>query len=431
MNSLKHRSVPIEVSDASRDKVSPAAIPRVAFVTSHPIQYQVPVFRHLAQREDLEFEVFFAMLPDAATQGAGFGVHFEWDIPLLEGYPYQVLQNIAKRPNVTTFRGCDTPDVGDELRRSNIDVVVVNGWVVKTCLQTLWACRKLRIPCIVRGEANNLRPRPWWKRVLQRQLVRRYDAYLPIGSASREFYRSYGIPEQQMFDARYCVENERFARAAEEARPRRAELRRQWGIPDQAVCFLFCGKFEPKKHPMELLESFRAALQRQPNAQTLHLLMVGDGQLRYECDRIANEIRDLATRHSLLAAPPVTFTGFLNQSQIVNAYVAADVLTLPSDHGETWGLVVNEAMACGLPAIVSDQVGCAADLIVEGTTGWVFPFGQWNRLADLLLELSNNPNRTWAMGSDCKDLIRNYSPAITAEGIAAAVMARSEKNATW
>ncbi len=276
----------------------------MAFVTSHPIQYQVPVFRCLATRADIDLTVLFAMLPDAASQGAGFGVAFEWDVPLLEGYRWQVLQNVSPSPSVTSYRGCDTPDIASTLRELQIDVVVVNGWVVKSCLQTLRAAKRLGIPCIVRGEANNLRHRSWWKRWIQRQLVRRYDAVLPIGIANREFYRGYGIAESSMFDARYCIENERFIRAATVAEPKRAMLRTHWKIPSQSVCFLYCGKFEPKKHPVELVDAFLGAYQRAANRGDarvpLHLLMVGDGELRRECER---RLAQFMTSHTMVAPP--------------------------------------------------------------------------------------------------------------------------------
>ncbi|MEO1524561.1 MAG: glycosyltransferase family 4 protein [Planctomycetota bacterium] len=384
-------------------------IPRVAFVTSHPIQYQVPIFRHLADREDIDFRVLFAMLPDAAAQGDGFGVQFEWDIPLLEGYPYSVLDNVAAQPSVTQFKGCDTPGVTDVLQHERIDAVIVNGWVVKTCIQTLRACKRLGIPCIVRGEANHLRPRPWWKKLLQRQLVRRYDAFLPIGTANREFYSGYGIPESRMFDARYCIENDRFARAAAQSLPRREQLREQWGVAHDAVCFLFCGKFETKKHPLELLNAFAHTVVSHPE-QRVHLLMVGDGELRQRCEDCLRE-QDLR----------VTLTGFLNQSEIVDAYVASDCLVLPSDHGETWGLVVNEAMACGKPAIVSDQVGCHRNLIRQGETGWVFEFGQWSQLSAAMAKAHEQRERLAAMGESANRLIQGYSPLAASEGMADAV----------
>jgi glycosyltransferase involved in cell wall biosynthesis len=397
--------------------------PRVVFVTSHPIQYQVPVFRCLAARTDMEFIVLFALLPDAASQGAGFGVAFEWDVPLLEGYTYRVLKNVATVPSVTCYKGCDTPEIEAVLRELQIDVVIVNGWVVKTCLQALWAAKKLGIPCIVRGEANNLRKRSWWKRWLQRLLVRRYDAVLPIGKANREFYRRHGVADVKMFAAPYCVENERFARAAAEAEPRRRELRSQWSIPENAVCFLYCGKFEHKKHPVELVEAFLQAFQNvnqsAANGPPIYLLMVGDGELRYQCEQLVSAF---VTRCSLPCAP-VTFTGFLNQSRIVEAYVAADVLVLPSDAGETWGLVVNEAMACGRLAIVSDLVGCAQDLIENGRTGWTFSFGDWKQLEQLLLEARAVVGASSSFAEYQQRLLMHYSPATAAAGMVAAVQA--------
>ena len=387
-----------------------APLMKLAFVTSHPIQYQVPIFRDLASRDDVDFQVLFAMLPDAAAQGAGFGVEFEWDIPLLEGYRHRVLENVSPNPGVTHYGGCDTPGIVDILRSEKIDAVVVNGWVVKTCLQTLRACKKLGIPCIVRGEANHLRPRPWWKRVLQRQLIRRYDAYLPIGTANREFYASYGIPSSAMFDAWYCIENQRFERAANSLADQRSELRTRWNVPQDAICFSFCGKFETKKHPVELIRAFGDAnKQWSANAggRPLHLLMVGDGELRAACERIVQQ-------ESL----PVTMTGFLNQSEIVGSYVASDCLVLPSDHGETWGLVTNEAMACSRPAIVSDQVGCQRDLIQAGETGFSFSFGQWNQLTDCILRAANADLA--GMGANANRLIQDYSPQAAADGIAKA-----------
>jgi len=203
---------------------------RITFVTSHPIQYQVPVFRQLAVMPGLDFSVLFAMLPEASEQGKGFGVDFSWDIPLLEGYAYQLLDNIAAKPSVTEFRGCDTPAIGSILKATRPDAVIVNGWVVKTCLQTLLACKRLGIPCLVRGEANNLRERPAWKRLLQRLLVGQYAACLYIGEQNRAFYRSCGVRGSKLFAAPYCVENDRFEALAQSLKNRKNQLREHWRI---------------------------------------------------------------------------------------------------------------------------------------------------------------------------------------------------------
>lgn len=379
---------------------------RIAFVTSHPIQYQIPVFRELARRQEVELEVLFAHLPDEKEQGDGFGVDFTWDIPLLEGYPYRILNNVARVPSVTRFSGCDTPEIAQLIGDGGFDAVIVNGWVVKTCLQALRACRRSGTPCLVRGEANHLRPRPWWKKILQKSLVRRFSAHLYIGEANRQFYESYGVRPGQLFPARYCVENDRFTQAALDEELRHS-TRKRYGIPNERVCFLFSGKFEPKKHPMELVRAFGDAVQRGTKS---FLLMLGDGPLRKNCEQLARQ-SDL----------PIHFAGFVNQSKMPAAYSAGDCLILPSDHGETWGLVVNEMMSCARPAITSDQVGCSQDLIIDGETGFTFPFGDWRKLSDLIATCSDHPNQLDEMGKRASKCIQSYSPRAAAEGILQAV----------
>jgi glycosyltransferase involved in cell wall biosynthesis len=379
---------------------------RLAIVTTHPIQYQVPWFRALAAEPAVELTVFYCQLPDAAQQGDGFGVAFAWDVPLLEGYRYEVLPNVAKSANVTTFRGCDNPALYEKIQRGRFDAVIVNGWVAKSCLQALFASRRAGIPCIVRGESNAIRPRAWWKRQIHRSLLRQYAAFLVIGSSNAEFYRGHGISPRRMFPGLYCVDNARFTSAADRLRGRRNELRAAWGISEDATVVMYCGKFIPKKHPLTLLRSASLACN---TGTRLHLLLAGDGELRPECESFAR------TRQV-----PATFIGFLNQSRLAEAYVAADCLTLPSDDGETWGLVVNEAMACGRAAIVSDRVGCAPDLIIPGRTGEVFPFGDEPALAEVLSRMGADRHRLVEMGQAARSHVANYSiDALTSGTLAA------------
>jgi len=121
---------------------------------------------------------------------------------------------------------------------------------------------------------------------------------------------------------------------------------------------------------------------------------------------------------------PVSFTGFLNQTEIAQAYVAGDCLVLPSDYGETWGLVVNEAMVCGLPAIVSDRVGCGPDLVEEGITGSIFPFGDVDALAKKMIDLASDSRKAEEMGQRAKQLVlQNYSVEKAVEGTMKAIEA--------
>jgi glycosyltransferase involved in cell wall biosynthesis len=381
---------------------------RVAIFATHPIQYQVPWFQALAQRPELALKVYFGQVPDAIQQGVGFGVGFHWDIPMREGYESEVLQNVAERPVLGAFAGCDTPQVARTLREWGPDLAILTGWQSKMLVQAWWACVRLSVPRIMRGESNAMAKRPPWKHVAHRVWLRGFDRFLAIGKANRDFYLQAGIPEARIHPCPYFVDNERFATAAGTLRARRSELRAKWSIPEHATCFLFCGKLIPKKHPLDLLRALERAVAAGGPA---HVLAVGDGELMAEA-------RALAERERL----PVTFAGFLNQTEIVGAYVAADCLVLPSDTGETWGLVVNEAMACGIPAIVSDQVGCGPDLVRDGATGATFPMGDVEALARLLIDFSRDPVRLRALGATARDRVSAcYSVERAVEGTVAAI----------
>ena len=380
----------------------------LAIVETHPIQYKAPLFRKLAADPRIDLTVFYAMIPDAAQQGAGFGVSFAWDVPLLEGYRYEVLENRAKPPSVTAFSGCDTPGILARFRRDRPDAVLVNGWGTKTALQALWTCRRLGIPCLVRGEANRLRSRAGWKHALHRMLMPQYSAWLAIGSANRDFYRFHRCREDRIFWAPYAVDNDFFAAQAAARAGRRNELRAAFGLPPDAVVFLFAGKLEVKKNPQDLLEAV-ARLPADLRAKA-YVLVAGEGPLRAACERLAHE-RDLR----------VSFAGFLNQSRLPDAYAAADVLVLPSDAGETWGLVVNEAMASGRPAIVSRAAGCCADLIEEAKTGHSFALHDVQGLADLLAGYLRDPGLAARQGLAAADRIHLFGVDAAAAGIAVAV----------
>lgn len=382
----------------------------VIIVATHPIQYQIPWFQALAKQTDINLEILYISIPDAQEQGVGFGIAFHWDIPLFEGYSWQVAEGVNYNPNLHSFwaRWIDHPI--NRLRQLQPDVVVLTGWHTWTLLQLLWACKFLGIPCIVRGESNNLKPRPFWVKWLHREILRHYSAFLAIGHANAQFYQYGSVEARKLFTCPYFVDNQRFAEAAKILRSKRTELRQIWNIPQEAVCFCYVGKLEPKKRILDLLTALQQLIEL-PLTISVHLLVVGTGELM-ESAKIFVETHQL----------PVTFVGFLNQSEIARAYVATDCLVLPSDYGETWGLVVNEAMACSLPAVVSDRVGCGLDLVEPGKTGEIFPFADTHALMERLYSLAINPSLLKKMGEQAYNrVIEKYSINQAVKGTLAAV----------
>lgn len=352
---------------------------RVGLLASHPVQYQAPWFRALAR--ECELEVFFAHRQSAAEQGrAGFGVAFDWDVDLRGGYRNRFLNNIARRPGVDRFGGCDTPEIGAIIGQSDMpfDAFIVMGWYLKSYLQAVAACRRAAVPVLARGDSQLRTPRSLWRRlameVRQRWLLRRFDGFLSVGARHREYLEHFGVPAERIFFAPHCVDNEWFAARAAQAQARRRQIRAEWGAAENDLVALFVGKLQSNKRPQDLLDA-TARLGCGSTPAACVPVFVGAGEQE-------SEMREKAARLRVKSH----FAGFKNQTELPVCYAAADVLVLPGR--ETWGLVVNEAMACGVPAVVSDAVGCGPDLVEEGRTGFVFPVGNVDALAGCLAHVA-------------------------------------------
>ena len=381
---------------------------RLAVISTHPIQYHSAWFRALAAFPELDLQIYYCHKATPREQaGAGFGVEFDWDVPLLEGYPHTFLKNVAASPGHGGFRGFDTPEIKEVIRRREYDAVLVNGWHYKSAWQAIRACWKWKVKVMVRGDSHLHTPRSMVKRALKaftyRRFIPRFDACLAAGQWSREYFLHYGARAQRIFLVPHAIDSKRFQSEAEYLEPRRAELRKENGLDENAIVFMFSGKFIAKKRPLDFVRAIERAAPRNPRIQGL---MVGDGPLRVACEDLVRERKI-----------PIRFTGFLNQSQIIKAYVACDALVLPSDGGETWGLVVNEAMACARPCIVSDRVGCGPDLVIPQETGSIFPLWDVDALANSMLELAGNPQRMISMGLEAQSRLRNYSIETAVDGI--------------
>jgi glycosyltransferase involved in cell wall biosynthesis len=351
---------------------STGAHPKIGILVSHPIQHHAPWFRELARRFDLV--VHFMHHQDRRAQAAaGFGVEFDWDVDLVADYRHVWLPNVARQPGVADFFGCDTPAIYDVVRAGRFDAFVVFGWNRKSALQGIHACQLARVPVLVRGDSQLRGERsPLWRVIkypLYRMLLPRLGGYLFVGRRSREYLEHYGICEKRMFFVPHTVDENEFRRDPDLTTGRREELRRGAGIPGDAFVVLFVGKLIDKKRPGDLVRA--VARLADDDRRAVHALFVGDGPLRRDLERDAQ------------AAPGrVHFAGFRNQREIPECYRLADVLVLPSDGRETWGLVVNEAMRCGVPAIVAEDAGCAPDLVDDGETGFRYPTGDVDALAD-------------------------------------------------
>ena len=373
---------------------------RLAVVTSHPIQYQAPLFRELATRLDLS--VFFACRATSQDQAnAGFGVAFDWDIDVTSGYRSRFLTNVSRTPAPNRFFCCDTPEIGGLLRQGRFDALLVMGWHLKTYWQAISAAKSLGMPVLVRGDSQLGTPRGTAKRMVKKILypraLRIFDAALYVGERSRAYWDHYGYPRDRMFFSPHCVDTKWFTARAD--LDKRGEIRRRLGIAADAKVALFAGKLVAFKRPLDLVA---AAALLKTGGYAVSILIAGSGPL--EAELAAAVTASGVSLHQL---------GFCNQTEMPGAYAAADVLVLPSSGRETWGLVANEAQACGLPVIVSSACGCAPDLAADGTAGCIFPFGDTEALSAALRAMLDHPPALTSI----LEKSANYSVEAAADGI--------------
>src|SRR5262245_60309953 len=345
----------------------------LGILASHPIQYHSPWFRSLSQQMDVN--VFYSYRQSSEGQAdAGFGVAFDWDTPLLDGYNHRWLENAARRPGLSTFAGCDNPEIYDIVRTGRFDAFLVFGWNRKSSIQAFRACRQQRVPFIMRGDSHLLTHRSTLKSAAKfvpfRWFLPRIDAHLYVGQHNREYLKHYGVRDERLFFCPHFVDNDFFREASEHARTTGEDrkLRARLRIPSTAFVFSFAGKMIPRKRAADVIQSAIDLLNK-PLGANVHVILAGDGPLRTELERLSGPRQDR-----------IHFIGFLNQSEMPTFYAASDALVLPSNGEETWGLVVNEAAACGVPSIVSNQAGCSADLIASNFTGAVFTAGDISEL---------------------------------------------------
>jgi glycosyltransferase involved in cell wall biosynthesis len=389
----------------------PRSRARVAFVTSHPIQYHTGWFAAVAGAGAMELEVLYCHDPAPVEQAAaGFGVPFSWDLPLLEGYRYRFLDNRASRPGLGTFAGLDTPELAAIIQSRRYDAVVVNGWHYKSAWQAIRAGWRARVPVLVRSDSHLHTSRSRLKMLVKsapyRWFIGRLSGCLAVGRWSSDYFLHYDADPERVFVVPHAIDRS-FARDAIQLATCREQFRERWRLPASGTIFLFAGKFIDKKRPLDFVRAIHHAWQQNP---AIGGLMVGDGPLRLECERLVQQLQ-----------VPIVFAGFLNQSQMVPAYLAADAIVVPSNGEETWGLVVNEAMTCGRPALVSDRVGCGPDLVLHGETGFTFPLGDVAALGDLIALCAARPGQLAAMGRCARARMTDYSVTTAADRLTGAV----------
>jgi glycosyltransferase involved in cell wall biosynthesis len=380
---------------------------RITAVMTHPIQYMSPWFRSItSERRDLELTVLYGAVPSPEQQGVGFGRAFTWDVPLTDGHRAVICADAAgMRFDSNSFFGLDVPDIGRRIEATTPDVVLLPGWHAAMQVRTLRECRRAGIPVLYRGDSTLVSGRrglvrPIWS-LKTRLMLRQFSGYLSVGRCATDYLRHFGVPESRIDRSPHCVDNAAFASAAERLRvpAHRESLRAAIGARAGDLVVLFAGKFHEQKRPLDAVRAAAAA------GSNIVLLMAGDGVL---ADAARAEAARLGVR--------LAWKGFLNQSQVPEAFAAADVLLVPSAW-ETWGLIVNEALASGVPCIVTEGVASAPDLVDADVNGWVVPVGDTTAMAAAIRALGTRLEQGESFRDACQRAAHRCSFDVATEGL--------------
>jgi glycosyltransferase involved in cell wall biosynthesis len=369
---------------------------RLAYLVSHPIQYQAPLLRRIAQEPDIDLTVFFGS--DFSVRGykdKGFGVGVKWDVPLVDGYRHEFLPVLRDDANPGTWSPLNY-GIFSRLRGSKgaagFDVLWMHGYSSLNALQGMLAAKSLGIPVLVRaepwlGDRDRSGPTLAAKRLFFKLLRGLVDGALPIGTLNAEYWRHYLGKDFPLYRMPYAVDNHYFQSRCEEAREGRAALQNELKLDPTRPVILFASKLQRRKRCGDLVEAYKNLLLEPGMRSHPYLVIVGDGEERAALERQAADS----------GLDGIQFCGFRNQSELPRFFDIATVFVLPSQH-EPWGLIVNEVMNAGRAVIVSDDVGCQPDLVEDGVEGCVFPVGDVAALTDALQRVLATPETAVAMG---------------------------------
>ena len=390
---------------------------RVAIVASHVIQYQDPFFRLLAADPIVDLTVLYLSSAGAQTyQDKDMGTSLRWDVDLLTGYRHLFLRNLAGDSNRGWTRHIN-PGLVPALLRGHFDMVIfMLGWGSVSAMAGILTCRLAGIPFFLYGDSSFPPPEDSSRRRIRasllRLLFRNTTGFMVSGSLNADYYRHYGADPNRFFLLPWAVDNERFEKASRFAAGERERMRNSLGIRPDQIVFVFSAKLVARKDPMTLLRAY----ERMTDRGRAVILFLGDGVLR-------EPLQSYARAHEL---DGLRFAGFVNQSELPKYYGLADVFVLPSTY-EPRGAVINEAMACGLPVIVTDRCGSIGDIVLEGENAFVYPAGNDEELAAAMTRLADDASLRQRMADRSRQIIDTWTFARGVEGVKAAARSLEER----
>jgi 1,2-diacylglycerol 3-alpha-glucosyltransferase len=375
---------------------------KIVIVTEIIAPYRIPVFNALADHADIELHaIFLAETDKSLRQWPVYSDEIRFSHEVLPSWRWR-----AGKHGVLVNRG-----LRSALDAANPSAIICGGYNHPAFWQALrWARRhRHEVRFVLWTESNQQDARSGRRSVewLKRCFVRSCDGFVVPGKSSAAYLRTLGVSESAIFKAPNAVDNAFFAKNAENARTHATEIRKKLNLPLRFI--LFVGRLVPEKGIFDLLDAYAKL---EPGLRSeVGLVYAGDGSARAELMRRAAQV----------SPGTISFSGFAHREDLAALYALAEGLILPT-HSDPWGLVVNEAMACGLPIIASSVAGCAADLVEDGWNGYVVLPRDSEKIKSAITVLIGQPDVKQQMSTNSLEKIRHYSPEACALGLRAAAV---------
>jgi len=377
---------------------------KLAIITTHPIQYNAPLFRMLNERGQVDIKVFYTW-GEGVLQNKfdpGFGKNIKWDIPLLDGYEYQFVENVASDPGSHHFRGINNPTLIKDIKDWEANVILVYGWNFKSHLSCLRYFHN-KIPVYFRGDSILADQKTTIKSLMKKFVLtwvyHHVDKAFYVGTENKKYFLNFGLKSSQLVFAPHAIDNSRFADKNGSYEHDANEWKLKLGIQPAELVIVYAGKLEPIKNLDWLIDSIK-----ERKEVAMKLIVVGNGPLEKELkEKVSGDGRFL-------------FVDFQNQTLMPVVYRLGQVFILCSK-SETWGLSINEAMACGRAILVSETCGCAPNLVKNNINGYVFKLTDQEDFICKIETLSNNNDLVKRMGVESSRIIDNWNYEKVGEAI--------------
>ena len=373
---------------------------RIVILTEIIAPYRIPVFNALAEREGVDLHVIFLAETDPTQRQ--WRVHKE-DIR----FSYEVLPSWRRRiRGQTVLLNWGTEKA---LQQTAPDAILCGGYNYFASWTALRWAERNQVPFFLWAESTkkDFRRGDRWTESLKIGFLRRCQGFVVPGQASCDYLAGYSVPLGKIFVAPNAVDNQFFEQHSFRVRQQADFHRRELNLPPRF--FLFAGRLVKEKGIFDLLDAYRALLAGL--RREIALVFVGDGPARAELGRRAGDEAGL-----------IVLAGFAQRERLASYYALAEALVFPT-HTDPWGLVVNEAMACGLPVICSDAAGCAEDLVQGCENGLIVPARDIAQLSAAMAKVAADSELRSSMGQHSRERIQSYSPEACAAGMAQAVLA--------